>query len=75
LVGRYLSIARGWMYVAGGAWFIALKETWELAEHHEWHTRGYVVLVVVMTLVCLGVTGDRGRRGRRGREDMRRSTP
>jgi hypothetical protein len=32
LITRFFDIARGWMLVGLGAFFIALKETWELAE-------------------------------------------
>ena len=50
---RYVDLARGWMYVAGGAWLIALKETWELVEHHEWPAAAYWAAVVLMSLVAL----------------------
>ena len=32
-IGHYKAVARGWWYVGAGAWFIFLKEAWELAEH------------------------------------------
>ncbi|GAB3440490.1 hypothetical protein GCM10027517_15010 [Phycicoccus ginsengisoli] len=53
---RYLAIARGWLIVAGGAWLIALKETWELVEHHEAGLPAYVAVVLVATGTGLGVT-------------------
>ena len=40
--------ATAWLYVAGGAFLIALKETYELVEGHEWPTAVFWVLVVVM---------------------------
>jgi hypothetical protein len=55
-ITRFKKIARGWMYVALGAWLIAWKETWELVEHEEWPTALFWVLLVVMTLAALGLT-------------------
>ncbi len=68
VVRRYLAIARGWTYVAGGAALIALKETWELLEHYELPVAVYVVVVLVMGLGALsffrGGGPDRGRPAR-----------
>ena len=44
----YMNKATGWFYVAAGAFLIALKETDELVEGHEWPTAVFWVLVVVM---------------------------
>ena len=55
-ITRYMKIARGWMFVALGAWLIAWKETWELVEHEEWPTAVFWVLLVVMSMVALGLT-------------------
>lgn len=44
----YMNKATAWFYVAGGAFLIALKETYELVEGHEWPTALFWVLVVVM---------------------------
>ena len=65
VITRYLNIARGWMLVGGGAFLIALKETWELVEHEEWPEPVFWVLVVVMALLALGFTGGSAERGRR----------
>jgi len=48
--------ARGWLIVALGAFFIAVKETWELAEGYHWQTWWFWVLVVVMPLGSLVFT-------------------
>lgn len=60
VVRRYLAIARGWTYVAGGAALIALKETWELLEHYELSVAVYVVVVLVMGLAALSFLRDGG---------------
>ncbi|MEO6511905.1 MAG: hypothetical protein ABIO16_12985 [Nocardioides sp.] len=70
VMGHYSAVARGWWYVGAGAWFIFLKEAWELAEHREWTNAGYWVVVVVLTMVGLGGGGARAgsdarNRGRR----------
>jgi len=44
----YMNKATAWFYVAAGAFLIALKETYELVEGHEWPTAVFWVLVVVM---------------------------
>jgi hypothetical protein len=44
----YMNKATAWFYVAAGAFLIALKETYELGEGHEWPTVVFWVLVVVM---------------------------
>lgn len=58
LVTRYANIARGWLLVGAGAFLIALKETYELAEHYEWPLVLYWLLVVLMVLVVLGGTAS-----------------
>ena len=58
---------RGWWYVGAGAWFIFLKEAWELAEHREWTVRGYWLTVVFMTMAALGGVGAGGDRSARER--------
>lgn len=35
-LSAYLNKATGWLFVAGGAFLIAVKETYELVEGHEW---------------------------------------
>ncbi|WP_431279272.1 hypothetical protein [Leifsonia poae] len=48
---RFLDKAKGWMIVAGGAFFIGVKETWELVEASEWPIWVFWVLVVLMPLI------------------------
>ena len=66
-IGHYKKVARGWWFVGAGAWCIFLKEAWELAEHREWSSGGYWVVVVVLTMVGLGGGGARGERDARRR--------
>ena len=62
LITRYINIARGWALVGLGAFLIALKETYELTEHHEWPIGVYWALVVVMLVAALGIIGVSARR-------------
>jgi hypothetical protein len=50
----FLNTATGWLFVAGGAALIAVKETWELVEVQHWSHPVFWVLVVVMVGVCAG---------------------
>ena len=59
---RFSNKATGWHFVGAGAFFIALKETWELAEHYEWPGAFFWVLVPVMFIVCALNTAVRIRR-------------
>ena len=59
---RYSQKATGWAYVAGGALFIATKETWELFEHHEWPWWLFCTVVVVMAALAGLNTAVRGQR-------------
>ena len=43
----------GWFIVSLGASFLAMKETWELAEHYEWSTWVYVGVVVMLGLLAI----------------------
>lgn len=70
-ISHYVKVARGWFYVAGGAWLIALKETYELIETRHWPVWVYVSLIALLTLGAFRATEsivDRGesRRGPRG---------
>jgi cell division protein FtsW (lipid II flippase) len=59
---RFIRKATGWF---GGA-FIAIKETWELAEHNEWHPAVFVLLLVVMLALVGGNTVEQASRWSRG---------
>jgi hypothetical protein len=48
--------ATGWFTVAGGAFLIALKETWELTELFELALWVYIVVVVVLAVACVANT-------------------
>ena len=60
----FMEKATGWFVVATGASLLAVKETWELAEHMEWsHWVFAAVLAVMFTLVVTTATaGTAGRR-------------
>jgi uncharacterized membrane protein YhhN len=48
----YINKATGWLLVAAGALFIAVKETGELVEHLHWSVAVFVVLVVGMATLA-----------------------
>jgi hypothetical protein len=48
----YMNKATAWFYVAAGAFLIALKETYELVEGHEWPTAVFWVLIVGMLAIA-----------------------
>lgn len=52
----YMNKATGWLLVATGGLFIAVKETYELAEVHEWPIGVLVGLVLVMAALAVGYT-------------------
>lgn len=62
---RFTNMATGWLFVAGGAFFIAIKETWELVEHDHWPLAIFWVLLVVMLILCTANTTVRVRRTHR----------
>ena len=59
----FMNKATAWFYVASGAFLIALKETYELVEGHEWPTFVFWVLVVVMAGIATANTAVRMSRG------------
>ena len=59
---HYSDKATGWLLVAGGAFLIAVKETWELTELQEWPTPTFWLLLVLMAALALGFTVWRMRR-------------
>jgi hypothetical protein len=52
----FLHKAAGWFVVALGGTFIAIKETGELVEHHEWPETLLPILVVVMLVAASSST-------------------
>jgi hypothetical protein len=59
---RFSNKATGWLFVALGAFFIAVKETWELTEHNEWPLIIFWLLLVVLLAICTLNTAVRIRR-------------
>ena len=55
----FINKATAWLYVAAGAFLIALKETWELVEGHHWPTWVFWVLVVLMAGLAAANTAVR----------------
>lgn len=55
----FMNKATAWFYVASGAFLIAIKETYELVEGHEWPTWVFWALVVVMAGLATGNTAVR----------------
>lgn len=53
---EFSSVATGWSMVAAGAFFIAVKETYEVVELYEWPLWLFVALLVVMLAVCAANT-------------------
>ncbi|MDO9352519.1 MAG: hypothetical protein Q7T55_02425 [Solirubrobacteraceae bacterium] len=62
---NYMAKAFGWMLVAGGAFFIATKETYEFVEAWHWHVAVFWVLVVVMPILAFAYTAASSIRSRR----------
>lgn len=64
--GRFHDKAATWMFVAGGASLIAIKETWELHEANEWSEATFWILAFVMGGICVGnaILSARQRHGR-----------
>lgn len=50
----FMNKARGWLIVSLGAFLIALKETWELAERAHWPLWLFIAIVVVAFILCVG---------------------
>lgn len=57
-----IDTASGWLFVGLGGLLIAVKETWELTEHHEWPLAAFVVLIVVMLVLTVANTALRVKR-------------
>ncbi|MDM7884966.1 hypothetical protein QUG92_07590 [Curtobacterium sp. RHCKG23] len=68
---RFIRKATGWFVVAIGGTFIAVKETWELVEHHEWHPAVFVLVLVVMLALVGGNTVWQASRWSRGSDPDR----
>jgi hypothetical protein len=49
---NYIDKATAWLFVGLGGFLIAVKETWELAEHYEWPLYVFWALVVAMVAVA-----------------------
>jgi hypothetical protein len=61
-VVRFGNKATGWIYIAGGAFLVALKETWSPKEIYRWPLPVYVLVVAAMVMTCAANTVLRQRR-------------
>ena len=59
---HFSETATAWLFVASGAFLIAVKETWELREAYEWSTLIFYAIVVAMVMACAATTAVRIRR-------------
>jgi hypothetical protein len=64
---RIGDVARAWAFVAGGAFLVAITETWGLRESYDWDEWVFWVLLVVMAQLCAALTTLRNRRARQRR--------
>ncbi len=58
----FANVSTGWAMVAAGAFFIAVKETYEVVELYAWPGWLFAVLLVVMLAACAANTVVRTRR-------------
>jgi hypothetical protein len=56
--------ATGWLLVAGGAFLIAVTETWHLVAEHRWPVAVFWVAVVVMPTLSAAYTAARMQRSK-----------
>jgi type VI protein secretion system component VasK len=61
--------ASAWLLVAGGAFLIAVADTWSLHEAYQWAEWAFWTLIVAMSVICATLTSYRTRR----RRDRRRN--
>ncbi len=52
----FLDKARGWVTVAAGAFFIAVKETWELVHLLNWNVAVFWALLVLLPIAAVSFT-------------------
>ncbi|MGI3785300.1 MAG: hypothetical protein ACRYG2_31485 [Janthinobacterium lividum] len=72
---EYSNVSTGWAMVAAGAFFIAVKETYEVVELYAWPLWLLVVLLVVMLAGCAANTVVRVRRAHQMVGAPRRTSP
>jgi len=61
----FMNKANGWIFVAGGAFLIALKETWELVHLYHLPALAYWAVVLLMTVIAFSNTVIRTMRAER----------
>jgi hypothetical protein len=66
---RLADKARAWLFVAGGAFLIAITETWSLRESYRWDDWVFWALLVLMACLCAALTSLRTHRNERRRKD------
>ncbi|MDX6278637.1 MAG: hypothetical protein QOJ72_2765 [Nocardioidaceae bacterium] len=60
----FMAKASGWLLVGAGAFFIAIKETYELVEVREWHVAVFWILIAVMPVLSFAYTAASAIRAR-----------
>jgi hypothetical protein len=60
--------AEAWMFVAAGAFLIAVSETWALRDEYEWPGVVFGALIVLMSALCIANAAGRSRRRRASAE-------
>jgi hypothetical protein len=61
---RFGNKATAWIYISGGAFLVALAETWVLREDYRWPVAVYAAVIVVMLAACAANTALRLKRTR-----------
>lgn len=61
---HFRDTASAWMFVAAGAFLIAIAETWGLRDEYRWPTWTFWTLLAMMLAVCIANTSVRVRRRR-----------
>lgn len=61
---QFSAKATGWGFVAAGAFFIAVKETWELHELYQWPVALFWILIPAMVVLAALQTAVRQKRNR-----------
>lgn len=59
---RFADKANGWIFIALGAFLVAIAETWQLREIYDWPLWAYFLAVLVMLLSCAANTALRMKR-------------
>lgn len=62
VLNHLFDVARGWLFVAGGAGLVAVKETYELTDHARWPIFAFWLLIVGGMVAVFALTSAIRRR-------------